>query len=308
MGSGNWFKSIICLKKAKYKRSKQVKVHTANNKPNGSENSASSEKSGVISMPMEHIAAMRIQAAFRAFRARKAIRHLRGTVKFGTSIEADSVKMQALATLSHIHSWSKIQNQIRERRLYMVNEGRLRQKKLESQLKLESKLQQIEVEWCGGAETMEEIISRVYQREEAAVKRERAMAYAFSHQWRANSGQCFGQAYYDLGKESWGWSWKERWIAVRPWETRVHTQSIVIPNKVQSRPVSKAGKTTNQPATKIVVSVKPASSNGKVTTKATIPHCLSAEKRALREPKCEVLSLHQSENDEAKTKQEKNIV
>ncbi|GMP53071.1 hypothetical protein CsSME_00018654 [Camellia sinensis var. sinensis] len=283
MGSGNWFKSIICLKKAKYKRSKQVKVHTANSKPNGSENSASSEKSGVISMPMEHIAAMRIQAAFRAFRARKAIRHLRGTVKFGTSIEADSVKMQALATLSHIHSWSKIQNQIRERRLYMV-------------------------EWCGGAETMEEIISRVYQREEAAVKRERAMAYAFSHQWRANSGQCFGQAYYDLGKESWGWSWKERWIAVRPWETRVHTQSIVIPNKVQSRPVSKAGKTTNQPATKIVVSVKPASSNGKVTTKATRSHCLSAEKRALREPKCEVLSLHQSENDEAKTKQEKNIV
>lgn len=39
-----------------------------------------------------------------------------------------------------------------------------------------------QVEWCGGAETMDEILGRIYQREEAAVKRERAMAYAFSHQ------------------------------------------------------------------------------------------------------------------------------
>lgn len=29
---------------------------------------------------------------------------------------------------------------------------------------------------------MDEILARIYQREEAAVKRERAMAYAFSHQ------------------------------------------------------------------------------------------------------------------------------
>lgn len=39
-----------------------------------------------------------------------------------------------------------------------------------------------QVEWCGGSETMEEILARIHQREEAAVKRERTMAYAFSHQ------------------------------------------------------------------------------------------------------------------------------
>jgi len=39
-----------------------------------------------------------------------------------------------------------------------------------------------QVEWCGGSDTMEEILSRIHQREEAAIKRERAMAYAFSHQ------------------------------------------------------------------------------------------------------------------------------
>lgn len=40
------------------------------------------------------------------------------------------------------------------------------------------------MEWCSGSETMEEILSRIHQREEAAIKRERAMAYAFSHQVR----------------------------------------------------------------------------------------------------------------------------
>jgi len=38
------------------------------------------------------------------------------------------------------------------------------------------------VGWCGGSDTMEDILSRIHQREEAAVKRERALAYAFSHQ------------------------------------------------------------------------------------------------------------------------------
>ncbi|KAF2303246.1 hypothetical protein GH714_015791 [Hevea brasiliensis] len=65
----------------------------------------------------------------------------------------------------------------------MVMEGRLRQKKLQNQLKLEAKLHDLEVEWCGGSDTREEILARIHQREEAAVKRERAMAYAFSHQW-----------------------------------------------------------------------------------------------------------------------------
>lgn len=38
------------------------------------------------------------------------------------------------------------------------------------------------MEWSNGTETMEEILARIHLREEAAVKRERAMAYAFSHQ------------------------------------------------------------------------------------------------------------------------------
>lgn len=38
------------------------------------------------------------------------------------------------------------------------------------------------MEWSGGYDTKDEALARIQQREEAAVKRERAMAYAFSHQ------------------------------------------------------------------------------------------------------------------------------
>ncbi|OMO74860.1 hypothetical protein CCACVL1_16431 [Corchorus capsularis] len=239
MGSGNWFRAFICIKKSKSSKSKQAKVHSANGKSNGSEASnninvaedqairspattAGSQSSPIILagiLPVEEIAARRIQKAFRAHRS-----------------------------------------QIKARRICMVTEGRLKQKRIENQLKLEAKLQELEVEWCGGSETMEEILSRIQQREEAAVKRERAMAYAFSHQWRANASQYLGQASYGLGRENWGWSWMERWIAARPWEVRVHSQPIHQRKANHARQGSKSEKEMKAPG-----SVKPALPNGKVT-------------------------------------------
>ncbi|KAI3716228.1 hypothetical protein L6452_23427 [Arctium lappa] len=159
--------------------------------------------------------------------AKKSLNRVQGTSKFQALIEADALSKQALHALDRIHFWSKIQSEIRTRRLCMVTESRIKQKKLQNHMKLESKLHELEVEWCGGPGTMDEIVSKIHHREEASNKRERAMAYAFSHQWRANSNQSFGQAYYDLSKESWSWSWMERWIAVCPWETRVVARPVV---------------------------------------------------------------------------------
>ncbi|KAJ9538510.1 hypothetical protein OSB04_031243 [Centaurea solstitialis] len=188
--------------------------------------------------------------------AKKSLNRLQGTSKFQALIEADALTKQAFRTLDRIHFWSKIQSEIRNRRLCMVTESRIKQKKLQNHLKLQSRLHELEVickqysdnhrnrsssltpddcrqqvEWCNGPGTIDEVVSKIHQREEASNKRERAMAYAFSHQWRANSNQCFGQAYYDLSKESWGWSWMERWIAVCPWETRVVARPIVSPQR-----------------------------------------------------------------------------
>ena len=81
-------------------------------------------------------------------------------------------------------------------------------------------------------------------------------------QWRANCSQSQGLGSDELGKSNWGWSWKERWIAARPWESRIPSQ-FTSPKKVQSKQASKAVKTPNP---SISVKTTP-SSNGKEKTK-----------------------------------------
>ncbi|KAL5729962.1 IQ-domain [Ranunculus cassubicifolius] len=276
MGSGDWFKTIISLKKAKKDKIKQDKVSSATEKSNGHKGVSLQELSdgtsnpGLNGKPVEDIAAIRIQTAFRAYKARKYLRRLKGVVRFKVLSERESVTKQASTALNYIHSWSKIQTQIRVRRQCMVTEGRIKQKKLENQLKLEAKLHDLEVDWCGGTETMEEVLARIQQREDAAVKRERAMAYAFSHQWRANANGNQGKAGYELGNANWGWSWTERWIAARPWENRLPFQAQSIsPAKDQTKQASKIGKQKSPPAIKLPLSMKP---NGKTVVKVKAGH------------------------------------
>ncbi|XP_047308569.1 protein IQ-DOMAIN 9-like [Impatiens glandulifera] len=230
MGSGDWIRNIIRFKKVKSKSKNNNNGFKCHN-----QSSCTLVKdSGDDHLPAESMAVVKIQTAIRAYLARRNLRRLRGMVRLKNLAQCESVKKQAVNTLSHLHTWSRIQSQIRTRRFDMVTEGRIRQKKLENQLKLEAKLHHLEVEWSGGCDSMEETVSRIHQREEAAVKRERAMAYAFSHQWRANSTLNLGPNAVELGKANWGWSWVERWITARPWENRLHFQSSNSPKKLHN--------------------------------------------------------------------------
>ncbi|XP_039006512.1 protein IQ-DOMAIN 1-like [Hibiscus syriacus] len=295
MGSGNFLKTIINI--VKDEGSKQVKESSASTKSNGfkwkkhqrkasTRMSLVSRNSNTLGMPVEDLAATRIQTAFRAYRARKQLLRLKGTVRLQAQTLNNSVKKQATTTLNYLHLWSNIQAQIRARRLCMVTAGRFRQKKITNQLKLEAKLHDVEVEWSCGPDTMEEILTKIHHREEAAVKRERTMAYAFSHQWRAPNSNNNGIGNYELAKANWGWSWVERWIAVRPWESRLHTQSIT-PKKPHNRQINKGSKNSSSPKPKPKPSVSPIThiSNEKETMKKK-PRRLSypgAEKPAARQ-------------------------
>lgn len=47
--------------------------------------------------------------------------------------------------MGYIRTWNRVQSRISDRRFSMVTEGRLKQKKLESQMKVEAKLHNLEV-------------------------------------------------------------------------------------------------------------------------------------------------------------------
>ncbi|XP_031256772.1 uncharacterized protein LOC116114775 [Pistacia vera] len=152
MGSGDWLRLLVCAKRLNHK---QGKVHSASEKSNGDSQTSSESNSnanggshsnpGLPRKSVDDKAATRIQKAFRAYRARKSIRRIRGTGRFNILIQDQTVQKQTSNALSYIHSWCNIQAQIRTRRLCMVVEGRLSQKKLENQLKLEAKLHELEV-------------------------------------------------------------------------------------------------------------------------------------------------------------------
>ncbi|KAL1834127.1 hypothetical protein DCAR_0104294 [Daucus carota subsp. sativus] len=263
MGSGGWLKKMIGSKKEKNGNAKSLEVYSQKDSSN-TVNNIADEEPVTVAKSIEDIAATRIQCSFRAYKARKILRFLKGTLKLRTLTLDSSVSKQASATLRHLHTWSRIQSEIRARRISMATEARIRQKNLENQLKLDAKLHNLEVEWDCGTKTMEESVSNVYLREAAAVKRERTMAYAFSHQWRANKNPVLNNN--ELGNAIWGWSWTERWIAARPWESRALVQSS--PKKSMSRQSSKTSKNLKSPTMKPMRSVKSISPNGKGTIKS----------------------------------------
>lgn len=79
------------------------------------------------------------------FKARKALRRLKGIVRCRNVMKEISIENQPSVALNHIHFWTKIQSEIKARRMYMVTQGRIQQKKLENKLKLEAKLHDLEV-------------------------------------------------------------------------------------------------------------------------------------------------------------------
>lgn len=84
-------------------------------------------------------------------------------------------------------------------------------------------------------------------------------------QWRANSNAIYGSNAYEVGKANWDWSWKDHWIAARPWESRVPVKSVS-PKKALSRQ-GKGNKVIPQPTPKQAASPNPPVSNGKTTPK-----------------------------------------
>ncbi|WJX66071.1 hypothetical protein P8452_50664 [Trifolium repens] len=170
----------------------------------------------------EELAAIKIQTAFRGYLVRRALRALRGLVRLKTLVQGQSVKRQADSTLRCMQTLARLQSQVRERRIRMSEENQALQKQL--QQKHEKELVKLQAsgigeDWNASLQSKEQIEAKLLQRQEAAFKRERALAYSFSHQktWK-NSSKSMNQTFMDPKNPHWGWSWLERWMATRPWE------------------------------------------------------------------------------------------
>ncbi|CAL0326807.1 unnamed protein product [Lupinus luteus] len=171
--------------------------------------------------PKDEVAAIKIQTAFRRYLARRALRALRGLVRLKSLMEGAIVKRQATSTLRSMQTLARVQSQIQSRRIRMLEENQALQRQLLQKHAKELESMRIGEKWDDSLQSKEQIESKLLSKYEAAMRRERALAYSFIHQKNGKTTcRSINPMFMDPTNPSWGWSWLERWTAARTWEAR----------------------------------------------------------------------------------------
>ncbi|XP_022681262.1 protein IQ-DOMAIN 1 [Setaria italica] len=170
----------------------------------------------------EDIAATRIQAACRGYLARRAHQD-RGMARLMSLVEGFTVKRQTEEALYCMQTMTRIQTQIYSRRLKTEED----KKALKGQIKVKQSMDKTKIGegWDHSLQSKEQMEAVMMMKHEAASRRQRALSYAFSNQWRNRNPSSARAApapmFMDPGNPNWGWSWTERWMAAtRPWENQ----------------------------------------------------------------------------------------
>ncbi|CAN6725415.1 unnamed protein product [Malus baccata var. baccata] len=169
-----------------------------------------------------HASATKIQAAYRGCTARRSFRALKGLVRLQGVVRGQNVKRQPMNAMKYMQLLVRVQSQIQSRRIQMLENQARHQVQYKNDREMESTFtkwnlsQQSEManneEWDGSLLNKEEVEARLQKKVEAVMKRERAMAYAYSNQlWKATpkSGQTPIADIWS-GQFRWWWNWLER--------------------------------------------------------------------------------------------------
>uniref|UniRef100_A0A0D9V4S6 DUF4005 domain-containing protein n=1 Tax=Leersia perrieri TaxID=77586 RepID=A0A0D9V4S6_9ORYZ len=177
-------------------------------------------------------AAVRIQTAFRAFLARRALRALRGIVRLQALVRGRRVRKQLAVTLKCMQALVRVQARARDRRARISADGLDSQDMLDDRSGFVDPVKEAEAGWCDSQGTADDVRSKIHMRHEGAIKRERALTYALSNQRCSSHGGRPSSPAVSLkhhgngaNKSNHSWSYLEGWMSTKPWESRLMEQT-----------------------------------------------------------------------------------
>ncbi|KAG6512522.1 hypothetical protein ZIOFF_030643 [Zingiber officinale] len=192
------------------------------------------------SKPTEDVASIRIQTAFRGLqtllthdgfiKARASFRASKGLDRLRRVVDGIAAKSQTTKTLYSLQTMSRVQMQLPSR--YKLEEIHIPQ---QPTFEKEDNKKKIGEGWNRSFQSKEQAEAMQLNKKEAALRRERALAYAFSHQWQSPSKSAavpvlsFNRSgkfiLQDPSNPQLGWSWLARLMSGKPWENQQNASS-----------------------------------------------------------------------------------
>uniref|UniRef100_A0A2P2LBS0 DUF4005 domain-containing protein n=1 Tax=Rhizophora mucronata TaxID=61149 RepID=A0A2P2LBS0_RHIMU len=206
-----------------------------------------------------HASATKIQAAYRGYVGRRSFRALKGLVRLQGVIRGQNVKRQTMNAMKYMQLLVRVQSQIQSRRIQMLENQARRPAQYKDDKEVEVNL----CKWSQASEggnnedwdhsmlTKEEIEARMQRKVEAMIKRERAMAYAYSHQLWKGTPKSTPSGLMDIRANGfpWWWNWLER--------------QLPSTNTPESQALKSFQLTPPRPYSELKPSTRPVSSNHK---------------------------------------------
>ncbi|KAF8069744.1 hypothetical protein N665_1137s0012 [Sinapis alba] len=178
----------------------------------------------------EDAAAIFIQSIFRGHLARQESQRIRRLVRLKLLMEGLVVQRQAAKTLRSMQTFTRVQSKIQSRRIRMAEENQTRHKQL-----LQKHAKELRGSKNGGNRNLnnqskEKVEAGLLNKHEATMRRERALAYASTHQqqYLKSNLKPTNTMFMDPNNLTWGWSLLERWTADPSWESSEKEQSNTV--------------------------------------------------------------------------------